>query len=228
MTSVSALSDPTGLRAHLRVAMLDQWMAAGIAMVEKVASEAGRGLGHGMRALLRIFQAVRLAAALATRLSNPNDPAFRPNPVKSRAPKAETPPETSSDPRGEKPAAARQGRNEFGDGLAADRAILRRPLVEIVKVICDALGVTPDWSLWSDAVETPDDATPDDPGRAPVPPRPPFRASPDPRPRPGRLPDRPKPPPIVGSLMARLRRSCAPGALIPHPSPLASGRLRLA
>lgn len=247
MFSAAAIDAPTPSRTHLRLAMLDQWAEIGLALAEKVVAEAGRGLGHGIRTFLRICQAVRLAVALAARLSDPTNPAFQPAPARSpapppAAPEASAESETSDgETPPEKPARTGSDQSWLNRVLNADAAILRRPVAEIVKVICDALGVVPDWSLWAEDAEAAASPKPILPHL--IPPPDPGRALPEPRPRPPMvLHPAPRPRPLA-RLLTRLRSSCAPGALETALSPVAalspvtalspialqaSGRVRLA
>jgi hypothetical protein len=227
MSTATAFADPHPALTQLRVAALFQWARAGMTMARALASESGRGLIDAARALLRIAQAVRLAIALAMRLSDPANPAFQPTPARTRAARtAETETVAARDQSENEPPEKPEGepRERFGEHEVSDAAILRRPLAEIVKVICRALGVTPDWSLWTEAVERPDVLAPD-PVVAPAPPSAPgsapARAIPKPPPRPGLIIDRPEPPPRVPSSRARLLSSSAPGALCPVITPIA-------
>jgi hypothetical protein len=234
MSVAAATADLNEARTRLRVATLDQWATAGVALLKQL-SESGRGLVDRVHALFRISQAIRLAIALATRLENPDNPAFQPTPAKARAPRSAAPEtlaekDLSERVSTEKPARSRRPR--FVD--RSDAVILRRPLPEIVKVICRALGVVPDWSLWSDdeAPQAPEPG-PGEAAPAQAPPPDPGCAIPKPPTRPRLILDRPKPPPPDAPLRARLRRFCAPGALVPvTPPPLvptvvpASGRGR--
>jgi hypothetical protein len=235
MTAATAFADPNAARTQLRVAALGQWARAGMAMARTLAAESGRGLLDAARAFLRIAQAVRLAIALAMRLAHPDHPAFQPTPARARAARTAAP-ETAAaadsrenEPLENEPAEKpeRDGREKFGDREVSDAAILRRPLAEIVKVICSALGVTPDWTLWADddapsaseVVPEPDRSRP-----VVVPPPDPLRAIPKPPPRQGLILDRPIRPPPAERLRNRLMRSCAPAALIPTCPPIACWR----
>ncbi len=149
MSVASAFADPNPARTRLRVAALDEWAEAGVALAKSLLAEPGRGFADMVRAFGRIAQAVRLATLLAMRLCDPTNPAYQPTPAKPRAPRtaqADTAPS-------EKP--ERRDRERLGDREVSDDAILRRPLKAIVKVICRNLGLVPDWSLWADDDETP-------------------------------------------------------------------------
>jgi hypothetical protein len=234
MSVAAAIANP--ILTQRRVAMLDQWAAAGMALARSLASESGRGLIDAARVFARIAQAVRLAIFLALRLRDPTNPAYQPTPAKPRAARASGP-ETlaeagpvqsehvENEPLETEPAERpeRQDRTDSGDREISDDAILRRPLAEIVKLICRALGVTPDLSLWTDEVDTPERPAPCPcPGSAsaPSPPPDPGRTIPSPPPRPSLIIDRPEPPPPDRGLRARLLGSCAPGALCPVISPI--------
>jgi hypothetical protein len=167
MSAATAFADPNPARTQLRVATLDAWARAGVEMADRVASEAGRDILEVVRIVARLIQAVRLAIVLATRLSDPTNPAFQPTPARPRAARGEREPV-------ERPERIRPERPR--DREISDAAILRRPLIDIVKVICRNLGIVPDWSLWVD-----DDAPP-----AAAPP-PPDRPRPEPIPRPSLL-----------------------------------------
>ncbi len=60
MTYVRAIADTSPTRNHLRLVVLAQWIAAGIALI-RGATTTGRGLVGGAVALWRLAQAVRLA-----------------------------------------------------------------------------------------------------------------------------------------------------------------------
>jgi hypothetical protein len=189
MTAATTFADPRPARAQLQVAALFQWARAGMAMARGLAAERGRDLIEAARALLRISQAVRLAIALAMRLSHTDNPAFQPTPGRARAARPaareKAPDPIESDPIENEPAEndpAEKPEGEGQDGLRdreiSDAAILRRPLIEIVEVICRNLGVVPDWSLWSDPDGTP--------SGSPAAQEPPTRPRPKPIPRPPR------------------------------------------
>jgi hypothetical protein len=216
MLAATAFADPNPARTELRVATLDAWARAGVEMADRVASEAGRDILEVVRIVARLIQAVRLAIVLATRLSDPTNPAFQPTPARPRAARAEREPV-------ERPERVRPERPR--DREVSDAAILRRPLIDIVKVICRNLGIVPDWSLWVD-----DDAPP-----AAAPP-PPDRPRPEPIPRPSLLQgvvlDRvlgkrltwispTQQAPAQPSLRARLRSTASPLALAPLAPPRA-------
>ncbi len=233
MLALAVTSAPT--RTQLRLAVLVQWVEAGLALARRLTEEAERGLIHAARTVYRISRAVRLALILHARLSDPDCTLFQPKPA--RAPAAQAKPETerqaepeTEEPETEKPARppvsdARDFR--LSDDFGSDDAILRRPLREIIKVICAALGVTPDWSLWSD---TDADTPPAEPAGCAQPRPHPLqileRLRPDyPRRPPWIIPPEPARP--VARLLTRLRSSCAPLALDPLATP-ASGGFRLA
>jgi hypothetical protein len=121
------------------------------------------------------------------RLSYPDDPAFQPSPKRTRATRTAAR-EKAPDPNENEPIenepiendAAEQSEGEdrerFGAREVSDAAILRRPLIEIVKVICRNLGVAPDWSLWTEPDATPSGSL----AAAEPPPRP--RPTPNPQP----------------------------------------------
>jgi hypothetical protein len=245
-------SDPTPSRTQRRLAVLGEWIRAGMDLARNGVLEAGRGFSDGAQALCRVFRAVRLAIILTVRLGEPHIAAFQPAQPKAprrrsdkgqnaegQSAEANTPHEKTADEKvqAEKPEPARPPR--FAGDLLSDAAFLRRPLAEIVKEICAALGLTPDWTLWSEADETPDAAAAPPSlaqalARLPI--RPisvPDRLSAHPptlrpqtcRPQTWRPPTGPEP--AVGRLLTRLRSSCAPLALDPLAA-LASGRVRLA
>ncbi len=226
MSVASIIASPT--LTQRRLATLDQWAEAGMALAQSLVS--GRGFADAGRVFRRIAQAVRLATLLALRLCDPTNPAYQPTPAKTRAARAagsETPPENErleNEPLQSEPVKKpeRERQADSGDREISDDAILRRPLVEIVKVICRALGVKPDWSLWTDEVET-SAAPPPCPDAAPAPPPAPpnpRRAIPEPPPRRSLIIDRPELPPPDRSPRARLLSACAPGALCPVIPPI--------
>jgi hypothetical protein len=239
MSSPLPAAAPNPTRTQRRLAVLKQWAEAGVALartaVETVTQGTGLSLARGALALARIFQAVRLALALHARLSDPESPAFRPAPAKSVAPRTaertaerDAPDETpTEDPAPKRPPV--EDPTRLSSLLASDDAILRRPLAEIVKVICKALGVTPEWSLWSDPPQAPAGpaaAPPSGPGLA-------VRVRQQASSILDRVQRKPAiwtppsgPAPGVGRLLTRLRSSCAPLALDPLAA-LASGRIRL-
>jgi hypothetical protein len=222
MSVAAAFADPNSARTRLRVATLDQWARAGLDLANQVLDAAGRDIVEAVRIVFRLTQAARLAIFLATHLSDPTNPAFQPPPAKPRAaPKPE--PETRADTEPAQTVALekldrdRQARSR--DREVSDAAILRRPLIDIIKVICRNLGVVPDWSLWTDAPEPTAAAAP-----------PPERPRPEPNPDVPRLQgpclhrvlgrrlvqsgpteQAPAPP----GLRARLRSTAAPLALSP-------------
>jgi hypothetical protein len=166
MSAVSAFADPNPARTRLRVAALDQWAEAGMALAKALWSERGRGWADMTRIFDRIAQAVRLATLLAIRLCDPTNPAYQPRPVKPRASRPAEADQAQTNPP-EKP--ERRARERLGDRQVSDDAILRRPLKAIVKVICRNLGIVPDWSLWADDDAPPGAAQPAPPPK-PVPP----------------------------------------------------------
>jgi hypothetical protein len=171
MFAATAIADPNLARTRLRVATLDQWAKAGMAMARALVWESAQSLVDAALTLARIAQAVRLALALAMRLRDPTPWAFQPTRARSRAVEAKAHAEkdrAETDPP-ENP--TRQGGGESGEHEVSDAVILRRPLKAIVKVICRNLGIIPDWSLWSDEVEAPRDFQPPPaaPSPAPVP-----------------------------------------------------------
>jgi hypothetical protein len=227
MSAAIAAADTNLDRTRLRVAMLNGWAKAGMAMARKLGSESGRGLVEASATFLRIAQAVRLAAILVLRLCDPTNPAYQPTPAKPRAPRAVEAEKRETEPP-EKPERDGPGR---GEREISDDAILRRPLKAIVKVICRNLGIVPDWSLWTDADETlQDEALQDEapkPAKAAAPAK---RPRSEPIPPPGRLqgtflhrtlgrrliwtsPAEPAPAPA--SLRTRLRSTASPLALDP-------------
>ncbi len=228
MSAASAVIDP--IRTRLRIATLDRWADAGVALARRLMAEARRDLAEASRVLARIAQAVRIATLLATRLEQPDNPAFQPRPARPRAARAaeaqvadaqvaeaQANPEQAATERvqAEKPDRPR------GVGFAQEReipddVILRRPLKDIVKFICKALGVAPDWSLWAD--DAPAAASAPSPDPAPAPPKPrsrPLVCLHHPLKRPADWP------PGAHSLRTRLRCACAAGALVPIILPIA-------
>jgi hypothetical protein len=125
MPFVCAIADTTPTRAHLRLVVLAQWIAAGLALI-RGATTTGRGLVGGAAALWRLAQAVRLAILLARRLkqaqaasnsaaprSSASGPAFTPVPAWSL------------------------------EDAPLDDAALRRAMAELEAAIADALGAAP-------------------------------------------------------------------------------------
>lgn len=219
MSAPRAIADPNVHRTRLRVAALDQWAAAGVALAGALVSESERGLIDAARRLARIAQAVRLAVALAMRLSQPDNPAFQPIPARPRpARPAERHARADAAP-GDKP----RRRRGVADREISDAAILRRPLVEIVRLICRNLGVVPDWSLWTEedggpgrasaatGSVSPADRSRPDRVRRPAPP-------PGSPPRPALILDRPTGPPPTERRRRAFALSCAAAALIPTPT----------
>jgi hypothetical protein len=223
MFVASATFDPDPARTRLRVATLDQWAEAGVALAKAVVAQARRDLVEAARRLSRIAQAVRIAIVLAMRLEQPDNPAFQPVPAKARAARAEEP-QTEKDT-AEKPQGHGERRPPSGDREISDDAILRRPLKDIVKFICNALGLVPDWSLWSETAQAPTAPPPEPPRPKPIPPSPLLQGLSLSRVLDRRLiwtsPTQAEPAPP--SLRTRLRCSASPLALDPI-APGASGR----
>jgi hypothetical protein len=222
MSAGAAFADPNPARTELRVATLHQWARAALDMADRVADAAGRDIVEVVRLIFRLTQTVRLAIALATRLS---DPTFQPTPAKPRAVRA-TQPETRVEsepvetPERERPESERPRRDHHErprDREVSDAAILRRPMKDIIKFICRNLGVVPDWSLWTDDDATPTAAEPalERPRPKPIPPTPRLR---DPYPALGRRliwisPSEQAPAPA--RLRTQLRSTASPLALDP-------------
>jgi hypothetical protein len=119
MTSVRAIADTTPTRTHLRLVVIAQWIAAGLALI-RGATTSGRGLVGGAVALWRLAQAVRLAILLARRLRNAAD-----------APHASA------------PGAASTPVSAWSDEAPLDDDALRRALAELEAAIADALSAAP-------------------------------------------------------------------------------------
>jgi hypothetical protein len=120
MTSVRAIAETTPTRTHLRLVVIAQWIAAGLALI-RGATTSGRGLVGGAVALWRLAQAVRLAILLARRLREAAD-----------APRAAAPGAAST------PVPAWS----LEDAPLDDDA-LRRALAELEAAIADALAAAP-------------------------------------------------------------------------------------
>jgi hypothetical protein len=220
MSAACAVADPNPARTELRVATLDAWARAGLALATRVLEAAGRDIAQAAHVICRISQAVRLAIALAMRLSDPTNPAFQPTPAKPRAARAAGSATRAEKARAENESAEKPERAErigSGDREVSDAAILRRPLIDIVKVICRNLGIVPDWSLWADAEPTPAAPPPERPRPKPIPQTPLLQGVFLHRALGRRLiwisPNEQAPAPT--SLRTRLRSSCASLALDP-------------
>jgi hypothetical protein len=197
MTSVRDIADTTATRSELRLVVIAQWIAAGLALM-RGATTSGRGLVGGAVALWRLAQAVRLAILLARRLK-----------AAQAAPRSST----------SCPAPARVPAWSVEDA-PMDDADLRRAMAELEAAIAAALGAAAHgraslWDSLSDRERAPRIfARPSQEARGPSP-RPQGRRTPP-------LGLRPLRPP--GPERPRRRRWRTPGALQPTPPPIASWR----
>jgi hypothetical protein len=129
MTFARAIADTTPNRDHLRLVVLAQWIAAGIALI-RGATTTGRGLVGGAVALWRLAQAVRLAILLARRLREAQ--------AASRSGAAASGPAPTPVPAWSV------------EDAPLDDAALRRAMAELEAAMADALCATPQRraSLW--------------------------------------------------------------------------------
>ncbi len=200
MTSVRAIAETTPTRTHLRLVVIAQWIAAGLALI-RGATTSGRGLVGGAVALWRLAQAVRLAILLARRLKKAADasrlstsgPASAPVPV------------------------------WCVEDAPMDDAELRRAMAELEAAIANALGAAPqgyarDWDRERPARIF---ARPSQEARGPSP-RPQGRRTPPC----GQWPVRPPGPARPGRRRSRLARALKTTS--PPIAPVAIGRNPLA
>ncbi len=199
MTSMRAIADTTPTRSELRLVVLAQWIAAGLALI-RGATTTGRGLVGGAVALWRLAQAVRLAILLARRLKQAQDAAGAGASAPASTPISAWPHEAAP--------------------LSDDA--LRRAMAELEAAMAGALAATPQGraSVWDRAWdrvwdrELPARIFPRASQEAPGPsPRSLGRRTPPQ----GRRPLRPP-----GPERPCRRRWRTPGALIPAPTPIAA------
>jgi hypothetical protein len=137
MTFARTIADTTATRNELRLVVIAQWIAAGLALIRS-ATTTGRGLVGGAVALWQLAQAVRLAILLARRLKQAQD-ASNLGASDSGAPSWRAPGPAST------PVPAWSL-----EAAPLDDDALRRAMAELEAVIADALSAAPPRraSLW--------------------------------------------------------------------------------